>query len=113
MPLTQSEIAFLGQWMAEYVDIRTGPAWSALREHGIRYTDIIWLMEAYQIVDPPRLVRIVTDEGESVEVLQFGRETNSLPECPWADAGAARWRNDELEVEVQAFRSTYRRESGG
>lgn len=112
MPLTPSEIAFLGPAMAEYADVRNGPAWRALRERGVKYTDIVWLMEAYQIADPPRLTPVTSSEGTASEVLAFGRETNALPECPWPDAEAARTRNDELEAEVEAFRSAHGKDAG-
>jgi hypothetical protein len=46
MPLTPEEVAFLGPVLAEYADLRVGPAWTVLRERGVRYTDLVWLMEA-------------------------------------------------------------------
>jgi hypothetical protein len=46
MPLTPGEVAFLGSVLAEYADLRDGPAWTVLRERGIKYTDLVWLMEA-------------------------------------------------------------------
>jgi hypothetical protein len=112
MPLTPEEVAFLGPVVAEYADLRVGPAWTLLRERGIAYTDLVWLMEAYQLVDPPRLVTVVIPDGRTGEVLAFGREPDPLPECPWPDADAARWRNGQLEAEVQAFRSAHRKEAG-
>lgn len=113
MPLTPQEIAFLGPTVAEYADLRDGPAWGLLRERGIRYTDIVWLMEAYRVVDPPRLATVVTPDGRTREVLTFGREVDPLPECPWHDAEAARRRNDQLQAEVRAFRSARRKDGAG
>jgi hypothetical protein len=113
MPLTPEEVACLGPVLAEYADLRDGPGWTVLRERGIKYTDLVWLMEAYQLVDPPRLVTTVTPEGRTVEVLAFGREADPLPDCPWPDAGAARQRNGQLEAEVRAWRSARLKEGAG
>ena len=112
MPLTPDEVAFLGPVVAEYADLRDRPAWAALRDRGIRYTALVWLMEAYQVIDPPRLTTVDTPEGPC-EVLAFGRPADPLPECPWPDAGAARRRNDQLEAEVRAFRSARREGRAG
>lgn len=113
MPLTPEEVAFLGPVLAEYADLRDGPAWAVLRERGIGYTDLVWLMEAYQLVDPPRLATVVTPERRTGEVLAFGREADPLPECPWPDAGVARRRSGQLEAEVRAFRLARRKERAG
>jgi hypothetical protein len=64
------------------------------------------------VVDPPRLVAIVTPEGPG-EILEFGREADPLPECPWPDAGVARRRSGQLEAGVRAFRLARRKERAG
>jgi len=105
MPLTPEEIHFLGPALAEYHDLRVGPAWQQLHALGLLYPDVVWLMEAYLAVDPPRIERTVTADGTPAEILAFGRNPESVPECPWADADRARHRNQQLEIEVQAFRA--------
>jgi hypothetical protein len=104
MPLTQREIAFLGPTLAEYSDLRLGPAWQTLRERGIRPDDLPWLMEAYKVVDPPGIETVGGPDGVTSEVLRLGRQRETIPPCPWPDGEAARKRNRELEAEVRAQR---------
>ncbi len=68
----------------------------------MKHSDILWLMEAYQIVDPPRLTPAFTPDGHTTEILEFGRPADPLPPCPWPDAETARRRNARIEAEVQA-----------
>lgn len=103
MPLTQCEIDFLGPVIAENAEVVNGPAWAILHQSGIRYTDLIWLMEAYQFVDPPRLVTRMRSDGTEFEALEIGRNTIPLPTCPWKDALSARQRNTEMEAEVRTL----------
>jgi len=110
MPLTPEEIAFLGPTVAEYADVRTGPAWTNLNERKISYQSLIWLMEAYQCIDPPRLVTTRPTNGTITEVLQFGRPSETPLDCPWLDNEAASKRNTEIEPEVLAFREAHRKE---
>ena len=110
MPLSPEEIAFLGPTVAEYTDVRTGPAWTVLNERKIGYQSLIWLMEAYQFIDPPRLVTTRATDGSITEVLQFGRPSETPPDCPWLDNEAASRRNTEIEPEVLAFREARRKE---
>ena len=105
MPLTPEEIAFLAPTWYEYADVRTGPAWTVLHLRGIKYWDIKWLMEAYLGVDPPRIVNFATPDGATSETLEFGRQIDPLPECPWADVEAARRREAEIEPEARELRS--------
>jgi hypothetical protein len=109
MPLTPEEIAFLGPTVAEYSDVKTGPAWTILDQRKISYRCLIWLMEAYQFVDPPRFVSVTAADGTITELLQFGRPSDTAPECPWPDSDAANRRNQEIEPEVQALREVLRK----
>lgn len=106
MPLTPNEIAFLGPMLAEYSDLLRGPAWLELHDRGIRSGDLVWLLEAYKFVDPPRLEMDVTTEGASVEVLRMGRQIEPVPACPWSGAEVARSRNREIEAEVRKQRES-------
>lgn len=108
MPLTPPEAAFLGPAMAEYADLEIGPAWAQLGERGIAYTDVVWLLEAYQIADLPRLATVQGPDGRAGEILEFGRRAEPMPVCPWSDAAAARLRNALVEPEVHAFRAAHR-----
>ena len=92
MPLTPQEIAFMGPTTEEYVIQGLGPAWAVLRERGIWYRDLNWLMEAYKIVDPPRSFTISTPDGGTEQILEFGRTPEQLPECPWPDPETVRRR---------------------
>jgi hypothetical protein len=110
MPLTPKEIAFLAPTVAEYTEVRTGPAWTVLNERKIGYQSVIWLMEAYNCVDPPRLDSSSAAGGSITETLRFGQASDIVPECPWVDNEAASRRNREVEPEVQAFREARRKE---
>lgn len=110
MPLTPDEIAFLAPAVAEYADVRTGPAWTILNDRRISYQSVIWLMEAYQCIDPPRIVTTRSSDGTLIETLQFGRPSETAPTCPWADNETASKRNEEIKPEVLAFRETLRKE---
>jgi hypothetical protein len=110
MPLTPQEIAFLGPVMAESAEVRIGPAWTLLRQRGIKYSDVIWLLEAYKFVDPPRLSTHFTADGTEMEVLEFGREIHPIPECPWPDVFSVRQREQQLEIEVRELRSQFRKD---
>ena len=105
MPLTPEEMAFLGPTVAEYSEIRLGPAWTVLYKLDVLGSEVTWLMEAYHIVDPIRLVTVATPDGGTKEILEFGRSPEQLPECPWPDAETVRRRNVELELEVEAYRA--------
>lgn len=105
MPLTPDEIAFLGPTVAEYADIRTGPAWTRLNELGINYRDIVWLMEAQNFIHPPRLELAIVPGGKISEVLKFGFEMTPVPGCPWPDVETARSRNAQIEFEVAMRRN--------
>lgn len=104
MPLTPEEIAFLGPTLAEYSDLRLGPAWQGLRDRRISPDDLVWLMEAYKLVDPPVIEKVAGPNGVTPEVFRLGRHHEPLPPCPWPDVVAARKRNREIEVEVRAQR---------
>lgn len=101
MPLTPEEVTFLGPTLAEYSDLRCGPAWQSLWDRGICSDDLVWLMEAYKFVDPPGIETVVDPDGVPSEVFRLGRPQEILPPCPWADADAARKRNREIEPEVR------------
>jgi len=100
MPLTPEVSAFLGPTVAEYSDIQRGPASLVLQDRGIRFDDLVWLMEAYKFVDPPGIETVVDPHGVTSDVFRLGRHKETLPPIPWADAEAARKRNRELEAEV-------------
>ncbi len=104
MPLTPEEVAFLGPTLAEYSEIRTGPAWRKLRELGVNYQSLIWLMEAQKIVDPPGIDTVVAADGTAAEVFRLGRDADPVPECPWADAHAVARRDAEIRTEVESHR---------
>ena len=110
MPLTPEEIAFLAPAVAEYTEVRTGPAWTILNERKIEYQSVTWLMEAYNCVDPPRLVSHSAADGTITETLQFGHPNDIVPDCPWVDNEAASRRNQEIEPEVHAFREARKKE---
>ena len=110
MPLTPEEFAFLAPTWWEYEQLRFGPAWAVLRERGVKYWDIKWLMEAYGYVDPPRIVTVTTPDGATSEVFEIGHQIDPLPKCPWPDVEAARRRDAEIEPEVQACRSALKKE---
>lgn len=110
MPLTPEEIAFLAPTVAEYAEVRNGPAWTVLNERKIGYRSLTWLMEAYNCVAPPRLVSQSAADGAITETLQFGQPSDNVPECPWVDNEAARRRNQEVELEVLAFREARKKE---
>ena len=104
MPLTSEEIGFLGPVLAEYSELQNGPAWQVLEGRGIRYGDLVWLMEAYKFVDPPCVETTVTAAGGSIEKFRLGRKLDPLPACPWPSAEVARQRNLDLESEVETLR---------
>lgn len=110
MPLTHEECEFLGPVFAENADVRIGPAWAILNERGIRNASLIWLIEAYKYVNPPRLVAEAEGDGTIVEKLVFGHTRVQLPPCPWPDDVVAESRNREIAPEVLALREAARKE---
>jgi hypothetical protein len=106
MPLTPEKVAFLGPTVREYANVQRGPGWSLLDKRGVTYLDILWLMEVYPIIDPPRLTSTLSPDGQAIEALVFGRSADPLPHCPWPDAETAR--QQSLEIEVQAPHSASR-----
>jgi hypothetical protein len=86
MPLTQAESGFVAADAFEYMRVEPGPASRKLKERGFVYTDLTYLLEAYE-------------HGNLVEFEGFGRYNPDPSNPPWPDRERAQRRNAEMLAE--------------
>jgi hypothetical protein len=86
MPLTPEERRFLDAYVYEATNGPPfgGPATRDLSRRGIWYSDLSWILTAYQ--------RELSAEGKSTT----GISNPSPPPCPWQDRDEVAIRNGEL-----------------
>ncbi len=90
MPLTKAEREFLDAYVYEAThEPFGGPASRDLRQRGISYNDLNWLLTAYH--------RESCAEGIS----PFGRENPNPPPSPWADLQSVRCRSEAVGAEYE------------
>ena len=90
MPLTKEERAFLDAYVFEAThEPFGGPATDDLRRRGIYYTDVHWLLTAYD------------RELCAEKILPFGQANPDPPPSPWADLEHAKTRNQVLQREYE------------
>jgi len=88
MPLSGEERVFLDAYVYEATHSPFGgPATDALRKQGIRYTDLSWILTAYQ--------RELSGEGKSVD----GTQTSAPLPSPWESLAQVKCRNSALREE--------------
>jgi hypothetical protein len=88
MPLSQEERMFLDAYVYEATHSPFGgPATTSLRKDGIGYTDLSWILTAYQ--------RELTAERRAVD----GIQNLSPPPSPWGSLEVVKRRNDVLRQE--------------
>lgn len=90
MPLTPSERDFLSSYVYEatHAPFR-GPATSDLHERGIHYSDLNWILTAFD--------RELCDQ----EIPPVGHQNANTPPSPWAELAKAKLRNQELREELE------------
>src|SRR2546423_6168727 len=90
MPLSEAERAFLTCYVHEAThEPCGGPATNEVRRRGIHYTDLHWLLTAYD------------RELCAERILPFGREVPNPPPSPWANLEQAQLRNQALRREME------------
>jgi hypothetical protein len=90
MPLNDAEREFLDAYVYEAThEPFGGPATTALREKGIAYSDLLWLLTAYD------------RELCADRILPFGRKNKSPPPSPWTDSEHAGARNQAMRAEYE------------
>jgi hypothetical protein len=92
MPLTKQERQFLDGYVYEATNGPPfgGPATELLKRSGIRYSDLSWLLTAYQ--------RELCAEG----MVPSGTSNPHPPPSPWANLHEVIQRNRELKQELEA-----------
>lgn len=100
MPLTPDEIEFLAAYLYEYMRLECGPAQRKFQARGLKYTDVMNLLTAYEREHPPRLETHLDQEGRAVDELIWGNRMIEPPDPPWANAVVARQRNAEIRAET-------------
>jgi hypothetical protein len=90
MPLSTEERAFLDAYVYEAThEPFGGPASRDMGQRGIQYSDVHWILTAYDC------------ELRAQGILPFGKENASPPPSPWASLADARRRNEALRKECQ------------
>src|SRR5262249_45571692 len=88
---TSAERAFLDAYVYEATTAPFGgPATTDLRRRGIFYTDLLWILAAYQ--------RELCAEGK----IPSGVHNPTPPPSPWENLERASARNQELREELEA-----------
>jgi hypothetical protein len=91
MPLTKEEREFLDAYLVEATDGPPfgGPATAELARHDIYYSDLSWILTAY-------------DRERCAERREFPTFRNpNPPPRPWMDKGQVRQRNQDLHQELE------------
>ena len=90
MPLTPEERRFLDAYVHEATNGPPfgGPATTDLRRRGIGYTDLSWILTAYQ--------RELSAEGKPAT----GKPGAEPPPSPWPDFEQLKVRNETLRAEL-------------
>jgi hypothetical protein len=88
MPLTESERDFLSAYVHEAThEPFAGPATSDLRRRGIYYSDLDWILTAFD------------RELRAQRIPPLGQFNPSPPPSPWPDLASAKLRNRQLQEE--------------
>jgi hypothetical protein len=91
MPLTKTEHAFLDAYVFEVTNQPFGgPATTDLHRRGIHYSDLNWILTAYD------------RELSSQRISPLGRHNPDPPSSPWAEVAHAKRRNAELRLEWES-----------
>jgi hypothetical protein len=91
MPLTPTEREFLNAYVHEAThEPFGGPATSDLRRRGICYSDLNWILTAFD------------RELRAQRIPPVGQFNPHPPSSPWPDLASARGRNQELQLEWQS-----------
>jgi hypothetical protein len=90
MPLTKEEREFLDAYVYEAThEPFGGPAATDLRNRGIFYTDLSWLLTAFD------------REMRAQRILPFGHRNLTPPQSPWPDLENVNLRNHALRDEYE------------
>lgn len=99
MPLTPAEGEFLAVYVYEYMRNELGPASRKLKDRGLVYSDLIYLMDAYIRENGLEISKVPDQHGNVVEIEGFGRYNPNPPDPPWPDRETAQRRNVEMLAE--------------
>jgi hypothetical protein len=91
MPLTKAEREFLPAYVYEATqEPFGGPATSDLQSRGIHYSDLNWILTAYD--------RELCAQG----VPPLGHQNPNPPPSPWTELAQSKLRNQELQEEWES-----------
>lgn len=90
MPLTKEEREFLDAYVVEATEVPFGgPATTELARRGVRYSDLSWILTAY-------------DRERCAERREFPTFRNpEPPPSPWLDIDQVKQRNQDLRQELE------------